>query len=288
MLDAFVQIVRKEGWLALYTGMSTMYFKEALKTFVYIYWYEKLKKLAVRRALEAKQQDGDTESWESEDDDEEEQERKSAEAVAKLGIAVSLVIGCAAGVVTQLMVNPINVVHTRITTSSVVKGAGGHDGGVVGTFLHIWKNEGLGGLYKGIGASLVLTSNPAIQYVIFDRLKSLVQARAGGRSLEPIEAFLAGVVSKLVATFVTYPYIMAKVRIQAASKTGRVGGTYAVWRHVVRNEGWLALYSGLRPQLLKSVLSAALMYVAKERIQGTVRALLNALKSEPEEEPEVL
>ena len=40
-----------------------------------------------------------------------------------------------------------------------------------------------------------------------------------------------------------------------------------VIRTILANEGWLGLYKGLGPQLVKGVLSSALMLATKEKLQ---------------------
>jgi len=87
----------------------------------------------------------------------------------------------------------------------------------------IVREEGVTGLWLGIKPGLVLTINPAITYGVFERIKSILvlaqeKAAAAGPSngkLPPGMNFLVGALSKTLATVVTYPYIMAKVRIQA-------------------------------------------------------------------------
>lgn len=87
----------------------------------------------------------------------------------------------------------------------------------------IVREEGVTGLWLGIKPGLVLTVNPAITYGVFERIKSVlllarekaasVTAPSNGK-LAPGTNFLIGALSKTLATVVTYPYIMAKVRIQ--------------------------------------------------------------------------
>ena len=92
-----------------------------------------------------------------------------------------------------------------------------------GVGREIVREEGVAGLWLGIKPGLVLTVNPAITYGVFERIKSILllaqeKAAAGAPSngkLTPGTNFLVGAMSKTLATVVTYPYIMAKVRIQA-------------------------------------------------------------------------
>jgi hypothetical protein len=87
----------------------------------------------------------------------------------------------------------------------------------------IIREEGVTGLWLGIKPGLVLTVNPAITYGAYERVKSIIlvaQEKAAAVSssapgkLTPGTNFLVGALSKTLATVVTYPYIMAKVRIQ--------------------------------------------------------------------------
>lgn len=148
--------------------------------------------------------------------------------------------------------------------------------------------------FDGLGISLLLTSNPAIQYTVFDQLKQRAlknkqnKAEKGGSSasLSAAMAFLLGAISKSIATCVTYPAIRCKVIIQAAdsdeasSKTQvkspkTVSGVIAgIWRR----EGILGYFKGLHAQILKTVLSSALLLMIKEKISATTWVLILALK----------
>ncbi len=81
------------------------------------------------------------------------------------------------------------------------------------TLKSILAEDGPTGLWRGLKPSLVLTVNPAITYGMFERLKSLVLSE--GAPVGPGKAFALGAASKTLATVVTYPYIMAKTRLQA-------------------------------------------------------------------------
>jgi hypothetical protein len=61
-----------------------------------------------------------------------------------------------------------------------------------------------------------LCSNPAITFGVFERLKTIMLKSSSNpkAGLTAGQAFLVGALSKALATVVTYPYIMAKVRMQ--------------------------------------------------------------------------
>ena len=67
----------------------------------------------------------------------------------------------------------------------------------------VLRNEGIAGLYKGLGPALILCSNPAIQFMVFDQLKHWwLAARSKRQSdekeeiqhLSPTESLLIGAV----------------------------------------------------------------------------------------------
>jgi hypothetical protein len=112
----------------------------------------------------------------------------------------------------------------------------------------IVREEGVTGLWLGIKPGLVLTVNPAITYGVFERIKTVLlvaQEKAGSANgkLTPGVNFLVGALSKTLATVVTYPYIMAKVRIQtrgsdaqAAKEEGLLAPPHRAHHHDVTSK----------------------------------------------------
>ncbi|XP_074592902.1 peroxisomal adenine nucleotide carrier 1-like [Curcuma longa] len=152
--------------------------------------------------------------------------------------------------------------------------------------------------YDGLGISLLLTANPAIQYTVFDQLKQRVLRRQSNKvatentksspaSLSAFSAFLLGAISKSVATVLTYPAIRCKVMIQSAdiedgskqdsqSKRPRtmMGALSSIWKY----EGIPGFFKGLNAQILKTVLSSALLLMIKEKISKFTWISMLALK----------
>ena len=86
--------------------------------------------------------------------------------------------------------------------------------------------QSIASLWNGLFPAILLCSNPAIQYTMYDTLKSWLllhkQSQTGQQngtqisSLSMWESFTFGLVSKFAATITTYPLIRAKVMMMVA------------------------------------------------------------------------
>ncbi|KAG7562693.1 hypothetical protein FFLO_01853 [Filobasidium floriforme] len=149
-----------------------------------------------------------------------------------LSTSLELLLGALAGALAQIFTIPVAVIATRQQLYERTKGSPEtRDPSMFDTARDIIEESGVTGLWTGLKPGLVLTVNPAITYGVFEKLKGMVLAaaavRAAGASgdeevakalnLGPGWSFLLGMTSKTLATVVTYPYIFAKVRLQAKS-----------------------------------------------------------------------
>lgn len=166
------------------------------------------------------------------------------------------------------------------------------------------------GYYDGLGASLILCVNPGIQYAFFEQLKKLVLERNARRkmkrraadagvhlgrgemhargsvsikneSLSALTAFTLGALSKCFATVITYPLIRGKVLQQVASGGDRgatpVPSLLSILRRIIAQDGLRGLYKGMETQILKTVLSAAIALMLKEKLSQLQRRLQLAM-----------
>ncbi|KAG7996323.1 hypothetical protein I3843_01G153700 [Carya illinoinensis] len=257
--DVLREAISTRQVLSLYQGLGTKNLQSFISQFFYFYGYSFFKRLYLEKS-----------------------------GNKTIGTRANLIIAAAAGACTVIVIQPLDTASSRMQTSEFGKSKG------------FWKSLSEGTwseAFDGLGISLLLTSNPSIQYTVFDQLKQRLlkgklSQKTGTESspeaLSAFSAFMLGAVSKCVATCLTYPAIRCKVMIQAAEsdedggnqeaeqKTQKTvsGAVYAVWKR----EGLLGFFKGLNAQILKTVLSSALLLMIKEKITKTTWVLMLALK----------
>ena len=152
--------------------------------------------------------------------------------------------------------------------------------------------DGKRGLWKGLRASLVLCSNPAITYGVFERLKAILLKSSKSESLTSLQVFFIGSLSKTLATVATYPYIMAKVRMQwrppksinqlsaKEQQMLRYKSSIDILHKVYKTDGFIGWYKGMSAQIVKAVLCQAILFVSKERFTEYTLTAFNLLATQ--------
>ncbi|KAG8811751.1 hypothetical protein FRC17_002341 [Serendipita sp. 399] len=211
-----------------------------------------------------------------------------------LTIPESLLNGFIAGSATSILSNPIWVIQTQQTVRTMAPPSSDPSApkqvfvrklSFVETAMNIINKNGVAALWAGIGPALILVINPIIQYTAFEQIKNFVmqrrtaQLRAVGStraaSLSDWDYFLLGAISKLIATSITYPYIVVKSRLQAGR--AEYPSAWAGLQAILGREGVAGLYKGISSKLVQSVLTAAILFAGQKRVyEVTKRVLMTA------------
>eukprot|EP00834_Sanchytrium_tribonematis_P008818 NODE_1205_length_1795_cov_1.280660.p1 type:complete len:290 gc:universal NODE_1205_length_1795_cov_1.280660:811-1680(+) len=238
-----MKIYKEEGILGLYTGIASALIQTFSGNYSYFFWYKFIRTYYLKK-------------------------------YNQLSTISELAIGAFAGGLCQITTIPISVVVTRQqTTPKKLRKS------LVNTWREIISENGWIGLYKGFAASILLTINPSITYGVYQKLKAACLRIYGNTS--PVQILLLGALSKTLATIVTYPYIMAKTRLQwkPTLENDKMNYQYkSAWdviQKVIDKEGFFGLYQGLSAQIGKAVLAQALLFVLKDKIERTAIKLLN-------------
>lgn len=245
ILKTLVSIMRsKEGPAALYKGFNANILNTFVQQFAYFYWYTLVRSVYIVRIL------------------------RSKSATPQLSTVSELVLGALAGALAQLFTTPIGVIATRQQIGDASEDA---DESVIAHIREIYHKDGLPGFWRGIQPSLVLTVNPAITYGVYERIKNLILL-ASGNNMSPSKSFVIGALSKTLATIVTFPYILSKIRLQA--KNTPYKSAFEVLSHIAREKGILGWYQGMHAQIFKAVLSQALLFYFRDYFEIWTRQLL--------------
>ncbi|KAJ9108510.1 hypothetical protein QFC20_003416 [Naganishia adeliensis] len=194
VLGLLLRIWHKEGLPGFFKGFSANMINTFSMQFAYFFFHSWLRDWTLKRLS-----------------------RNVVKPVVQLSTALELLLGALAGAFAQIFTIPVAVIATRQQLHTPE-----HDAkhpGLFDTAREIIAEDGVTGLWTGLKPGLVLTANPAITYGVFERVKGILvaaQVAAGAEArLTPGRSFLLGILSKTLATIVTYPYIFAKVRLQA-------------------------------------------------------------------------
>ncbi|KAI0663813.1 adenine nucleotide transporter [Cubamyces menziesii] len=299
VIGVLLRILKEEGISGYYRGFLATMLNTFSMQYAYFFFYSFVRTSYIKR-LAARRPAGST--------------------APPLSTAAELALGAVAGALAQIFTIPVAVIATRQQIgrpfdrrpskakkiADAEKGEKAedeaeeeYDDSFLGVAKEIIAEEGVTGLWLGLKPGLVLTVNPAITYGLYERVKSVMLLAKGetnmNAKLSPWMAFTVGALSKSLATVVTYPYIMAKVRIQARSadleeaqeehvpppphnkphhKTGHHVGALTVLARTWRRNGFVGWYQGMGAQLIKAVITQALLFMSKDQFEHWALAIM--------------
>lgn len=141
-------------------------------------------------------------------------------------------------------------------------------------FNRIYKQSGIWGFLPNPNLYLFLSMSPSLTNTIFTQVR-LALLKARKRPLDAAlgagESFLIGAIARGIATVLIYPFIRAKIVMQA-NKT--MGVKECLSQIVKEKGGFWNLYRGLNAELIRGVFSSAVTLMLKERSARANRALV--------------
>ncbi|RDA90782.1 hypothetical protein CP533_3602 [Ophiocordyceps camponoti-saundersi (nom. inval.)] len=216
---------------------------------------------------------------------------------------VHLLAGVAAGVATSTATNPIWMVKTRMQLDkNVAERSGGamkrQYRNSLDCVRQIVRNEGFGGLYKGMSASYLGVAESTLQWMLYEQMKAALRRReariqSSGRERTLWDKFVGStgqcwrILMRLVVFFVSvFAFVVvilvclgsllimtmiqvARTRLRQAPlnpNSPKYTGLVQCFKLVWKEEGMMGLYGGLTPHLMRTVPSAAIMFGMYEGI----------------------
>ncbi|KAI0033996.1 mitochondrial inner membrane protein [Vararia minispora EC-137] len=164
-----------------------------------------------------------------------------------------LVAGGSAGGCQVIFTNPLEIVKIRLQMQGEVAKL---EGAVPRGAVHIIRQLGLFGLYKGASACL-LRDIPfsAIYFPAYSHLKSdLFHEGRHGKRLSFFETLSAAAIAGMPAAYLTTPADVVKTRLQTEARKGETHyrGLFDAFSKIYREEGFKALFKGGPARILRS------------------------------------
>ncbi|GAX74450.1 hypothetical protein CEUSTIGMA_g1899.t1 [Chlamydomonas eustigma] len=253
ILGGLQRIVALEGLKGLYKGLSPSLIALLPNWAVYFTTYDMLKDYLRKR------------------------QRGASLAPATPTLHMSAAAG--AGMATILVTNPLWVAKTRIQTQDleVVKAAALRKpySGTFNALYRIGTEEGFAGLYSGLIPSLVGVAHVAIQFPLYEHIKTVL-AESNKKSVEDLQAVdlvIASGLSKMIASSITYPHEVVRSQMHisgVASFSGCRNAIHKVWIE----DGLKGFYRGCLTNLCRTTPAAALTFTSFELVSRMLKGII--------------
>lgn len=199
--------------------------------------------------------------------------------------AVSMLAGGATtGVLGAFLASPLFLIKTRIQALTTSKLVVGHqhtylNEGILKSVSHIYRTEGLRGLWRGADASMLRTGiGSAVQLSSYDLCKSYIQTldvfdQSTSKGQLHLH-FSASAFTSLLVCVAMNPFDVASTRMynQASASDLKSGALYKngldCLKKVVRTEGLSALYKGFVAHYLRIGPHTILTFVFLEQVKA--------------------
>ncbi|CAD6342489.1 unnamed protein product [Miscanthus lutarioriparius] len=173
--------------------------------------------------------------------------------------AAGAVAGLAAAVAAQVVWTPVDVISQRLMVQGNPCPASRYHGGL-DAFRKIVASDGLRGLYRGFGMS-ILTYDPSNAEIDLGDGDSLLQP--GCKTVMVVQGVSAAMAGGASA-FVTMPLDTIKTRMQVMDGDGEPITMGRTVRRLIKEGGLAACYRGLGPRWASMLLSATTMITTYE------------------------
>ena len=217
----------------------------------------------------------------------------------RLPIHEELGVGMLAGAFAKFITSPVSQIVTRKQVASMVAARDStstisSELSAKDIALQIRHEKGIMGFWSGYSASLILTINPSLTFLLHETFLRILVKREKRSNPGSLVTFLIAAVSKAIASTITYPFQLAKSRAQVSKQsriesdepisekdptTKKVEKSAKNLEHrtifhtvasIAREEGIAGLYQGLGGEMVKGFFSHGLTMLTKERIHVIV------------------
>jgi hypothetical protein len=198
---------------------------------------------------------------------------------ARLPVTTELAAGALTGFCTSIVMNPFEVVKTRIQMSNLAEA---ERPSLFGALHSVARSEGVNGLFRGLTA-LWARDIPfnAFFFGTYETLTTVMLRNSGMASRDDLPSYkicVAGGLAGVVGWTCVLPFDVVKTRLQASvGPQGRTDISGAIVQ-IVQREGVAGLYRGWTAAVCRAFPANAAMFLAVETSQRILRQMFDPPK----------
>ena len=192
-------------------------------------------------------------------------EQKAAGALPLPDAIVNLMGGMSAGACEAVLaVTPMETVKTKTIQMNC---------GFFTGMSRIVAESGLGGLYKGVVATVVKqSSNQGLRFMFMGSYRDWMTG-GGDRKLQPLESLAGGMGAGCFSTLGNNPFDVVKTKMQGTDAS-KFKGTVDCFVKTLKYEGVGGLYAGVLPRLYRVVPGQGIIFMSFDFIEPVVKKSL--------------
>ncbi|XVE99656.1 hypothetical protein REPUB_Repub03eG0218400 [Reevesia pubescens] len=182
-------------------------------------------------------------------------------------LCIHFIGGGLAGITAASAMYPLDLVRTRLAAQTNVT----YYTGISHALQTICKEEGVLGLYKGLGATLLgVGPNIAISFSVYEGLRSFWQSQRPHDSTVLV-SLSCGSLSGIASSTAIFPLdlIRRRKQLEGAGGRARVYTTvlFGTFKHIFQTEGFRGLYRGILPEYYKVVPGVVICFMTYETLK---------------------
>ncbi|KAF9972383.1 hypothetical protein BGZ65_009851, partial [Modicella reniformis] len=200
------------------------------------------------------------------------------------------IAGAGAGLVTSVLTCPLDVVKTRLQNQGVINSSKKSYKGTAGKFLdskihrdfmvplrtltRIWTEEGIRGLYRGLGPTIFgYLPTWAIYFTAYDYYKELIARQTGHHQSNLFVYIVAAMSAGATSTTITNPLWVIKTRFMTQNEHTpyRYNNTLHAFTTIYKVEGLRGFYKGLGSSLM-GITHVALQFPLYEKLRQWLKS----------------
>lgn len=233
-VDCAVKTVRSHGFFGLYRGLSSLLYGSIPKASVRFATFEYLKNQLA-------------------DDNGRLSQVHTLTCGLGAGVAEAVVIVCPMETV------KVKFIHDQTQPNPRFKG-------FFSGVATIVKTEGLGGVYKGLTATVIKQgTNQMIRFFVYTNLKSYLQDGDPSKDIGSIKTFFIGGIAGAASVFGNTPVDVVKTRMQGL-EAHKYKNTLDCVMRIIKYEGLKAFYKGTVPRLGRVCFDVAFVFTFYENV----------------------